>query len=301
MMVKRNPPRTRPAAAQTFLDHRLRQEEVHEGKAKWSDNVMSSLVSVEVNIIDGCNRVCSFCPHASEEVYPNHYDWKMDCQTSHVLGGQLAAFGYRGRISMSGYGEPMLNSLIAEHITIFRHYLPDNPIEINTNGDPLTVKNIKKVFNAGLTQMYVNLYDSKEQALEFIELFREACIHEYVLRPHYDKEDSFGLIINNRSGIVKPRKVALEKRCHYPFYKLFIDWNGDALFCANDWGRNLIIGNIMETPVDEIWMCEKMKEIRLNLAEGDRSMHPCAQCNVNGTLHGEFSFKRLMKHYDRPS
>ena len=289
--------RTRPAAAETFLVHRRRQEAAHKGKAKWSEDVMVSLISVEVNIIDGCNRTCSFCPHASEKVYPNHYDWKMTRQITHALGAQLANFDYKGRISMSGYGEPMLNRVVADHIAIFRHHLPDNPIELNTNGDPLTVDNIQRVFNAGLTQMYINLYDDKDQALEFIELFRKTGVHEFVLRPHYDKDDSYGLIINNRSGIVRPRNNAMEKRCHYPFYKLFIDWNGDALFCANDWGRNLIIGNIMETPIDEIWMCDKMKEIRLNLAEGDRSMHPCAQCNVNGTLHGDFSFKRLMDHY----
>ena len=291
--------RTRPPVAQTFLDHRLRQEEVHEGKAKWSDDPMASLISVEVNIIDGCNRTCSFCPHASEEVYPNRYDWKMSHQLVVILAVQLRQIKYQGRISMSGYGEPMLNKEVAGHISSFRPYLPENIIEMNTNGDPLTIPNIQRVFEAGLTQMYVNLYDNKEQAAHFIKLFREADCHDFVMRPHFDAEDGYGLIINNRSGIVKPRQEPLEKRCHYPFYKMFVDWNGDVLFCANDWGRNLIIGNVQTDTIENIWMSDKMKEIRLNLAKGDRSMHPCSQCNVDGTLHGKFSFDKLMKHYGR--
>lgn len=291
------PGRTRPPGARTFLDHRLRQEDAHIGRTKWDEDPMASLVSIEVNIIDGCNRTCSFCPHSKPKVYPNRYDWKMSHQTVAILGAQMAQMGYRGRISMSGYGEPMLNKEVAGHIRTFRNYRPDNIIEMNTNGDPLTVENIQRVFEAGLTEMYVNLYDDKHQAEEFVKLFREAKCHDYILRPHFDKNDSYGLIINNRSGIVNPKEKALEKKCYYPFYKMFVDWNGDVIFCANDWGRNIIVGNIASKHVQDIWMSEQMKEIRLRLAHGDRSVAPCDKCNVNGTLHGESSFERLMKYY----
>ena len=70
------------------------------------------------------------------------------------------------------------------------------------------------------------------------------------------------------------------------------------LFCANDWGRNVIVGNIRERKIEEIWMSNQMKEIRLRLADGDRSMAPCSGCNVDGTLHGEFSFEHLMRYYN---
>jgi radical SAM protein with 4Fe4S-binding SPASM domain len=291
--------RTRPPGAKTFLDHRLRQEDAHIGKTKWNNDPMSSLVSVEVNIIDGCNRKCHFCPHAKPKIYPNRYDWKMSNQIVSIIGAQLRQIDYRGRISMSGYGEPMLNKEVAGHISNFRSWLPNNIIEMNTNGDPLTVANIQRVFEAGLTEMYVNLYDNKRQISHFIKMFREAGRHNYILRPHFDPDDNYGLIINNRSGIMNPKKKALEKRCHYTFYKMFIDWNGDVLFCANDWGRNLIVGNICHSHIKDIWMSDQMKKIRLPLAEGDRSMHPCSQCNVNGTLHGKSSFDTLMKHYGK--
>ena len=30
------------------------------------------------------------------------------------------------------------------------------------------------------------------------------------------------------------------------YYKMFVDWNGDVLFCSNDWGREIVIGNLIE-------------------------------------------------------
>ena len=34
--------------------------------------------------------------------------------------------------------------------------------------------------------------------------------------------------------------------CYYPFYKLFVDWNGDVLFCSNDWGKEHVVGNLLQ-------------------------------------------------------
>lgn len=291
------PDRTRPPAAQTFLEHRRRQESIHEGKSKWSDDPMASLISIEVNLIDACNRKCHFCPHAMPVKYPNRYDQKMSGQLVRILALQLEDMKYEGRISLSGYGEPMLNKEIAGHINIFRQHLPNNAIEMNTNGDPLTVANIQRVFGAGLTQMYVNLYDHKDQASKFIKMFRDAGEHNFVLRPHFDRDDKYGLIINNRSGAMKPLAKALEKSCGYTAYKAFVDWEGSVNFCANSWGREIIIGNIQTSHIRDIWLSEQMKEIRKKLFYGDRSMAPCNTCNVHGTLHGKTSMEVLRKHY----
>lgn len=281
-----------------FLEHRRRQETRHRGRVRNQGDPMASLISVEVNLIDACNRTCSFCPHADPKKYPNEYGWKMTLDTSVILASQLRDIGYRGRISMSGYGEPMLNKEVAAHIKIYQHCLPNNTIEMNTNSDPLKVETIQRVFAAGLTHMYINLYDSHRQVPPIIEMFREAGIQDYIVRPHWDPKNDFGLILNNRSGTMAKRSRTWGHRCHYPFYKIFIDWNGQVLFCANDWGRNVIVGNIRERKIEEIWMSRQMKEIRLRLADGDRSMHPCSGCNVDGTLHGEFSFEHLMRYYN---
>jgi radical SAM protein with 4Fe4S-binding SPASM domain len=285
--------------SETFLNHRIEQAARHENLVSGSDDPMTSLISVEINVIDACNRVCGFCPHADPQIYPNRHDWIMPTSTSEILVAQLAAIQFKGRISISGFGEPMLSKDIYRHIEIFRAILPENSIEMNTNADVLNPERIRRLFRAGLSQVYVNLYDGAHQVDLITAMFHEAGVNQYIIRPHWSSEASFGLILNNRSGVVNPTEQAINKRCHYPFYKLFVDWNGNVQFCANDWGRNIIVGNILRTPVRDIWMSDQMKQIRLRLAQGDRSQRPCNQCDVDGTLHSHFSFNTLMTYYKR--
>lgn len=280
-----------------FLKHRREQEALHKKKFAGRSDPWASLISVEINVMDACNRTCSFCPHADPKIYPNRPKWRMSLKTSREIARQLGTLEYEGRISFSGYGEPLMVRNVYEHIKTYRQFLPDNMIEMNTNGDVLNIDRIQKLFEAGLTAIYVNLYDGSEQVETFTRMFEEAGVEAYHLRLHFDEKDDWGLVVNNRSGLVNPTAEPMVHRCHYPFYKMFIDWNGSVLFCANDWGRNIIVGNVLEKSIKDIWLSEEMKEIRLRLAVGDRSHHPCSICDVNGTLHGEFSFTTLMNYY----
>ncbi len=289
-----------------FLKHRKAQEKAHLARVGETVDPMASLISVEMNVTELCNRVCDFCPRVDPEIYPNR-DLSMDLEVSRKVVSDLAGFGYGGRISFSGYGESLLNQQLSDHIRIFRTALPENFIETNTNGDKLTLALIQELFKAGFSALYVNLYDGPEQIDEFTELFAEAGIGQehYKLRPHWPgSAEDFGLTLNNRAGIMEnaevglvPLEQGLKGRCYYPFYKMFVDWNGDVLFCANDWARNIIVGNVMKNSVGEIWMSEKMRDTRLRLGRGDRGFNPCGKCDVVGTLHGQFSFDHLMSLY----
>lgn len=290
-----------------FLEYRKAQEKAHSDRIDpTSDNPMDSLITVEMNITELCNRTCVFCPRVDPSVYPNR-KLTMPLTTTRKVGEDLAAFGYVGRISFSGFGECLLNNEFEDHIRILRELLPDNLIETNTNGDRLTVEKIHSLMGAGLSAIYVNLYDGPEQFDHFRALFAEAGLVEdqWRLRPHWPGcADDFGLMLNNRSGMVVnpelgvgPLEEALVQRCHYPFYKMFVDWNGNVLFCSNDWGREVIIGNVKETDVKDIWMSQQTHRIRQLLGRGERSMSPCDKCDVKGTLHGKTSFDILSRHY----
>ena len=184
--------------------------------------------------------------------------------------------------------------------------LPDSLLECNTNGDFLKPKVIMDLYNAGLTMLYINLYDGPDQAEGFVSMMEEAGVspNRYSLRAHYDLKD-YGLKLNNRSGTID--WIGFEdhdidelkgKPCYYPFYKLFIDWNGDALFCSNDWGKERIIGNLAKQSLYDVWMSDDMKGIRSRLKKGDRSQSPCNKCSVKGTLFGKPSFDLINKHYE---
>lgn len=289
-----------------FLEHRRAQERAHQRRIAEDTSPMASLITVELNITELCNRKCVFCPRVDPTVYPNR-NLNMEVAVAEKVADDLARTRTGSRISFSGFGEALLHKGFPAIIRAIRKRLPENVIETNSNGDRLNAAKIRELFEAGLTYLYVNLYDGPEQRPHFEAMFAEAGIDPqfYKLRPHWmGAMESYGLTLNNRSGTlnqpeigVVPLDKPIENRCFYPFYKMLVDWNGDVLFCSNDWGREIVVGNVMKQRIDEIWLSNAMLEIRRSLACGDRSRSPCSKCSVDGTLHGGSSFERLMKHY----
>ncbi|MBI2618374.1 SPASM domain-containing protein [Candidatus Kaiserbacteria bacterium] len=290
-----------------FMEYRKKQEADHMANVQERDSVMDSLVTVELNITELCNRKCPFCPRIDPDIYPNR-NLNMSLETAEKVARNLAEIDSRCRISFSGFGEPLLHPAFPDIIRAFRTCLPNNAIETNTNGDKLTVAVIRGLYGAGLTTMYVNCYDGPEQVRQFTDLFKGARIEvsRYKLRRHWseDKTTDFGLVLNNRSGTVDLKisgaespTFPLARKCFYPFYKMLVDWNGNVLFCSNDWGRVIVVGSVHESSIQDIWLSEKMLDIRKRLMVGDRLHSPCNTCSVNGTLHGKSSFQQILKYY----
>ena len=291
--------------ADSFLQYRKEQEKVHLDRIKNSKDPLDSILTVEINTTELCNRKCVFCPRFAAEVYPNR-NLNMTVDTASKIATHLSDAGYGGRISFSGFSENLLNKKFSEIIYAMKSKLPDSLLECNTNGDFLKPKVIMDLYNAGLTMLYINLYDGPDQVEGFVSMMEEAGVspNRYRLRAHYDLKD-YGLKLNNRSGTID--WIGFEdhdidelkgKPCYYPFYKLFIDWNGDALFCSNDWGKERIIGNLAKQSLYDVWMSDDMKGIRSRLKKGDRSQSPCNKCSVKGTLFGKPSFDLINKHYE---
>ena len=185
-------------------------------------------------------------------------------------------------------------------------YLPQATLECNTNGDRLTKKYAKKLFDSGLDLLYINLYDGIEQMAVFEKMLSDVIDESrYKFRMHWGDFEKHGLILNNRSGVID--WVGIEdsdveslkgKVCHYPFYKMFVDWNGDVLFCSNDWGREHVVGNLMQQSLHDVWFSKPMTKIRKRLMKGDRSHSPCNKCSVDGSLFGKPSFDLIKDYYE---
>ena len=71
-----------------------------------SQGVLSTLKSVEINLIDICNRSCSFCPQSLLE-YTNKTA-QMELTTLKNIATDLNNNNYAGRIGFVGHGEPLL-------------------------------------------------------------------------------------------------------------------------------------------------------------------------------------------------
>lgn len=269
---------------------------------------------IEFSINGTCNRRCFFCPRVDPEKYPN-ISKSLDMDVFKKMLSDLASVKFNGRMSFSGFGEPLLTKNLVQYVSLIKKNLNNIYIEITTNGDVLLSKNgpkrLKELFDNGLTNVKVSLYDGPEQIepMENIKKDLNLTDDQFIIRKRYlGPDESFGLTISNRAGSVeikndvfevKALKEPLKQPCYFPFYKMMIDYNGDVLICSNDWKKEAPVGNIANQSILDIWISEKFLKIREKLSKSDRNYKPCKTCDVNGTLNAKNAFKNWQSHLSK--
>ena len=82
---------------------------------------------------------------------------------------------------------------------------------------------------------------------------------------------------SNMTGQValRPSRIV----CPQPFYTLAINFDGAVSACCVDWSRNVVVGNVCEQTVGDIWRGEALRRLRMLHLEGRRSENPaCRTC-----------------------
>jgi hypothetical protein len=243
------------------------------------------LTVVEVNPTELCNRTCSFCPRVDPDVYPNQ-NLHMTRETLTAVVDNLHSHNYQGRIVFSGMGEPTLNKDILNHIKIARGKIKD--IQMYTNGDKILNDEwytLEEFIDAGLTSIFIDVYDSKEQHQQWEQKIRKL---KHVVPIHLSAKYNFPIkIFTNRAGTVKTEGIpqnVLQLPCFLPHTKAFIDWDGSLLLCCNDWARSAgRFGNVNTTPFHKLWLSDQMNAVRKKLMNNRvNGGDPCNLCNAIG-------------------
>ena len=244
---------------------------------------------IELSIIDVCNRSCVFCPKSDSSIAPDTYQ-KMSRKLIDKLYLDLKKIKYKGSIAICGYGEPLLHKDI-EYITNKLSNVAN--VEIVTNGDVLTPKILRKIYDAKAGRFLISMYDGPEQIEKFKKIIKKSGVPEdfVILRDRwYDDSQNFGVKLTNRTGTIKIGNQldnTVHSVCYYPTYQFLIDWNGDIFLCPQDWQRRKTMGNMMQEEIFDIWGGNFMTKFRKNLLNGKRCDKPCSDCNADGTLLGK--------------
>ena len=254
---------------------------------------------IEISESGTCNRTCSFCPRSAA----NFIDKKefITNKLHEKLCIELKELNYKGTIRYSGFVEPMLDKNIFNLINMVRNYLPESNIEMVTNGDPLNLKRLKRLFESGLNKILISAYDGKKESDKLEDLCIQANLTEkqYIVRHRYYSEDQdFGITLSNRSGLMKDAEFKidalnepLKKPCYIPSYTFFLDYQGDVLMCPHDWGKKVILGDLNKEKLKDIWFSKRFMGIRKMLNKSNRNFKPCNVCDVDGTFMGEKNSK----------
>lgn len=260
---------------------------------------------IEISESGTCNRKCGFCPRSDPDFEDvNEF---IAVELLEKLANELAIFNYSGIFLFSGFVEPLLDKNIYDHISLVRRTLPNARIELVTNGDVLNPERLNKLFFAGLSTLLISVYDGEAEARRFYEMCKNANLSDdqFVIRHRYlPEEKSFGITLSNRAGMMKgaeysiaPLTEPLKTQCSYPHYTFFMDYKGDVLLCAHDWGKKLIVGNLKVSSFLDIWLGQKYNHARKMLATAKREFQPCLSCDVSGGLMGLPHMQAWEKYY----
>jgi len=277
-----------------FIDPLIKRKKEISNNVQYFNNIPIPSI-IEISESGTCNRTCSFCPRSA----PDYKDVKEFISTNLIekIAKELSEYSYEGVILFSGFVEPLIDKNIFNLINILRKFLPKARIEMVTNGDVLNEIRAKKLFENGLSTLLVSVYDSKEDAIRLEKLLLNCNLNEnqFKIRHRYlPPEKDFGITLSNRSGMmenaefkIKTLDEPLKVNCYYPFYTFFIDYTGEVLICSHDWGKKLVVGNIKENKILDIWMGHKFTKARELLGKANRRFSPCNKCDVQGVLMGK--------------
>tara|TARA_B110000008_G_C16872219_1_gene525259 strand:- start:232 stop:1116 length:885 start_codon:yes stop_codon:yes gene_type:complete len=282
-----------------FLDPNLdNKSKTVENKIQfynYKGNTLPLPTEIEISESGTCNRSCSFCPRSD----PSFEDKKefINDNLHEKLCIELKELNYKGTIRYSGFVEPMLDKNIYNLIKMVKNNLPNSNIEMVTNGDPLNLNRLNKLFQHGLNRILISAYDDKETAEKLEKLCDDANLtkDQYIVRHRYYSENKdFGITLSNRSGLMKNAEFKipeleepLKNPCFIPSYTFFLDYQGDVLMCPHDWGKKIILGNLNKEKLLDIWFNKKSMKIRKLLNNSNRDFKPCNVCDVDGTFMGK--------------
>ena len=76
--------------------------------------------------------------------------------------------------------------------------------------------------------------------------------------------------------------------CTRLFKQAYILFNGDMVLCCTDYTRRVLLGNVAETSISEVWNSPKAVSIRRLYSEGRMDEIPlCRECEISGTTGDE--------------
>jgi MoaA/NifB/PqqE/SkfB family radical SAM enzyme len=121
---------------------------------------------------------------------------------------------------------------------------------------------------------------SEEDKAAFFETFGDYADRIFIENvapcwPEFDVEDRLGVTIEK--GIYNQELTAVNT-CPYIFYSMSVNSDGSVSLCFLDWARKLLIGDVRQQSVKEIWEGAKLFQHRVEQLAGRRAEHPVCGC-----------------------
>lgn len=246
----------------------------------------------------------------------------IEVETVEHVAKQAAALGWNPRWEFALHGEPTVHKDLPGLIAAVKRHHPKGYIVVTCNGSGLlthAVEKIEALFNAGLNTLALDDYrhsggwvtkimkqvregyemddilSSKSVPFDFYNYPEqpEGNLHHrhngrklVVVHDISDNTTGNHQLTNQGGSALATPKIDLHQRCAKPFREFNVRWDGNVAICCEDWQGQYKIGNVKETPLQDLWMHPRFEAARRRLYEGKRDFGPCRGCDVRSTRIG---------------
>ena len=277
---------------------------------------------IDFEIIDACNLKCKMCPRSIEQ----GSGLKLPLQDFQRVIDEGAKMGLKA-IELGGGEEPLLRKELPDMIS-YAASKGIMDIRLGTNGTLLNPQLSQRLLRSGLTffsvsvdaatattyrkirgwdlsklenniTTFLNILAKTGQALPVTRVSFVAMpenieeIDDFITKwsSIVDIIDIQDYIEMADPSIVNVKGVLEGFSCYQPWQRLTITAQGDVAPCCTFHGRKLLIGNVHERTIAELWNSEEMKKLRAQLLTKNPPLE-CKYCYA--------STKRLYKlpNYD---
>ncbi len=263
-----------------------------------------------IELTAACNASCIMCDKQESLRAKSHMDYHLfkqiviDAKKSNIKIFQL-----------SFYGESLLYPKLVEAILYIRRLIPEAFITLITNGMLLTQKYAKKILDANIDSIVVSIDGNNKEEYERIrvglkwDVLRENIINLRKLIDTNNYKTKIGIMGLNVNDMIIDKKLYKETWGEYfdttfarnehmlndkhnepiihkllPCKKLFsqmvIMTSGDVTRCDYDWEGKVVVGNIKNKTILELWTKSELSTIRLKHLLGlKRKLDLCNNCS----------------------
>ncbi|WP_026670916.1 radical SAM protein [Butyrivibrio sp. AE3006] len=238
---------------------------------------------VEVETINRCNGICSFCP-VNRNSDPREKAIMSEDLFKRIVG-QLEDLQYSGRFTTFSNNEPLLDDRIVEFNRYAREHLPKARIHMYTNGTLFNLELFKELVDV-LDELIIDNYNQELELIKPVREIKEYCETHSELE--LNKKVTIVLrkpqeILTSRGGNAPNRKEIREypdDRCLLPYRQMIVRSTGEVSLCCNDALGEWTLGDLRTESITDVWYGTKFKKVREALYKGRQYCGKCKYCDT---------------------
>jgi radical SAM protein with 4Fe4S-binding SPASM domain len=237
---------------------------------------------INIETRNTCTKTCWFCKFGLER--QDETLREMDWSLIERIVYNLKDLDYRGRISWYGINEPLLDKRMLEILKFTKRHCPHAFLSFISNGDLLDAGIYKNLRQSGLDALGVSIYNDRTfEKINRIKDDRLVILEMRDLPPGR---------LENRAGSIKAQRTYQfedelrqfeNSSCARPFSMMVVNPTGQIVLCASDMYGDVIMGDVQEQRLEEIWNNEQFRHYRRTLMEqGRKDLKLCQDCSYGG-------------------